>query len=130
MASQSLRASPCYLLCSPYRGTQYPHLSLVGGVCSDHGDKMTQDGLWQELYGAAMLELDPTKLVKRIEAARTAIERRNEELSGSNRNGSAVEERQGMTDALENLRALQRVEFRLWSKPAEVSNQSVDGEAL
>jgi hypothetical protein len=91
---------------------------------------MTQDGLWQELYRAAMLELDPTKLVKKIEAARTAIERRNEELPGSNRNGSAEEERQVMTDALENLRALQRVEFRSWSKPVEVSNQSPDGEAL
>ncbi len=91
---------------------------------------MTKDGLWQESYRAAMLELDPTKLVKRIEAARTAIERRNEELSGISRNGSAVEERQAMTDALENLRALQRVEFRSWSKPAEVSNQSPNGETL
>jgi hypothetical protein len=117
MASQSLRASPVYLRCSPHRGTQYPHLSLGGRVCSNHGDKMTQDGLWLESYRAAMLELDPIKLVKRIEAARTAIERRNEELPGSNRNGSAVEERQVITDALENLRALQRVDFRSWSKP-------------
>lgn len=88
---------------------------------------MTKDGLWQESY-RAVLELDPTKLVKRIEAARAAIQHRTEQLPGSS--GIAEEERQAMTDALENLRALQRVEFRSWSKPAEVSNQSSDAEAL
>ena len=41
---------------------------------------MTKDVLWRELYKAAILELDPVALHKRIEAAHAAIRQRISEL--------------------------------------------------
>ncbi len=61
---------------------------------------------WQEFYRAAMLELDPIKLRQRIEEAHAAIQGYREDPTGS------AEERQEMADALDNLRALLKIEFK------------------
>ena len=90
---------------------------------------MTQDAVWRELYRGAILELNPTKLQERIEAARAAIRRRMERLPRSHNDGTG-EERQAMTDALENLQTLQRVELGSLTKPAAASDESPDGGAL
>ena len=64
---------------------------------------MTENVLWQELYTAAMLELDNTSLQNKIQAA--------EELDNK-RDGGAIAEMQTMDDALRSLQTLQRVESR------------------
>ena len=74
---------------------------------------MTQDVPWRNLYAAAMLELDPSELQRKIQAAYAAIEKRIEELelrSGSDQ--CSREERQAISDALHGLRTLQRIEFK------------------
>lgn len=73
---------------------------------------MTKDVLWRELYKAAILELDPALLNKRIEAAHAAIQWRTAELEND---GNSGEEHRDMVDALNNLRAIQKVESRLSS---------------
>jgi hypothetical protein len=82
---------------------------------------MTSNVSWQELYTAAMLELDRTMLPSRIEAAQAAIRQAMEELVGNHKIGTG-EETQAMADALRNLRTLQRVEFRI-SAPAASQGQ-------
>ncbi len=76
---------------------------------------MTKDVLWRELYKAAILELDPAILHKRIEAAHAAIQQRTAEL-GNSHDGNPGEERREMVDALNNLRAIQKVESRVASE--------------
>jgi hypothetical protein len=83
--------------------------------------KMTQEIAWQELYRTAMLELDTTKLHQGIEAAIAAVSLRMEELAKGD--GSFMEEGQALTDALQNLRTLQRVESRASIKPTVVSSE-------
>ena len=78
--------------------------------------KMNQKTAWQELYRAAMLELDASILEKRIEAAITAILVRRQELE--NGDSGFVNERQSTADALQNLRTLAKVESRVPIKPA------------
>jgi hypothetical protein len=82
---------------------------------------MTNNVSWQELYTAAMLELDPTMLPSRIDVAQAAIRQAMEELTGNHNIGTG-EETQAMADALRNLRTLQRVEFRT-SAPATSQGQ-------
>lgn len=77
---------------------------------------MMENVPWRDLYAAAMLELDPDILRQRIGAARAAMQRRTGELTGSNRSGSSTEERQQIADALENMRTLERVEFKSSSR--------------
>jgi len=63
---------------------------------------------WQELYGAALLEVQPGQLRQRIEDAEKAIYERSEELRQA---GSQVNEEQGaMADALRALRVLAQSE--------------------
>jgi len=71
---------------------------------------MANDFSWQELYKAAMLELDHTLMHSRIEEARTAIRRAREELISKDGN---VEDRQAMTEALRSLQTLQRLEAKI-----------------
>jgi hypothetical protein len=80
---------------------------------------VTTNVSWQELYNAAMLELEHANLRGRIEAAQTAIRQAMEELA-SNRELRTVEETQAMADALHNLQTLQRVELRT---PASATSQ-------
>lgn len=83
---------------------------------------MTTNISWQELYAAAMLELDRANLHARIETAQAAIRQALEELTGNH--PEAGEEMHAMDDALRNLRTLQRVEFRT-STPATSPGQSL-----
>jgi hypothetical protein len=82
---------------------------------------MAENDSWQELYTAAMLELDHGLLQSRIDAAQVAIHRSLEELIASCAVGAA-EELQALSDARSNLQALQRVEFR---KVISYSSQSI-----
>jgi len=71
--------------------------------------------LWEELYAAAMVELDLAKLPGRIEKAQIAIRRALQELRGNpgSDGGAGVwEQTQALIDALRNLRTLQNVEFK------------------
>ncbi|MFZ0309421.1 MAG: hypothetical protein WAL89_14715 [Candidatus Sulfotelmatobacter sp.] len=52
---------------------------------------MTGSTSWQELYTAAMLELDRAALQSRIEAAQAAIQQAMEELAGNRKVGTGEE---------------------------------------
>ncbi len=62
--------------------------------------------IWQEPYSAAMLELDPAKLERKITVAQEAIMKRLEEMK--NDGVMSAEERLALADAQQNLRALLR----------------------
>jgi hypothetical protein len=74
------------------------------------GPPVTTDQSWQELYAAAMLELDLVCLAGRIEAAQAAIRQAMKELAGAPERITA--EMQEMSSALGNLQTLQRVTLR------------------
>jgi hypothetical protein len=63
---------------------------------------------WQERYRAALLEVQPEELGRRIEAAEEAIYQRIEELNQTG--AQSVEEQQAIADALRALRVLARTE--------------------
>ena len=65
---------------------------------------MNRNTGWQELYQAAMLELRPDQLRRRIDDAEEAIQQRIVELKQSA--SSSEEERRAIEDALRGLRAL------------------------
>jgi hypothetical protein len=74
---------------------------------------LTTDAQWRDLYQAAMLELDRTKLQTIIEIASAAMQRRLQELvTKSDPQGDVRQERQEIVDALDGLRSLHRLEFR------------------
>ena len=85
---------------------------------------MTTNRSWQDLYAAAMLELDLARLQGKIEVAQAVIRQAMEDL-GSAREGAA-EEMQAMTSALGNLQTLQRVAFKE-SKSAQLGPSSDRG---
>jgi hypothetical protein len=69
---------------------------------------------WQHDYQAALLELDPETLPKRVQAAETAIFKRLQTISQSSDNQA---ERQAIEDALASLRVLKReIGFPDWEK--------------
>jgi hypothetical protein len=78
---------------------------------------MTARYAWQEPYFAAMLELDPGKVRQRITEAQEAIARRLEEV----RDGGweSDEERNVLSDAQQNLRALIRTLEQSSREPGE-----------
>ena len=61
------------------------------------------DSNWQELYKAALLEIDPTKLVTRIQAAQRAI------VQQESRTDVAKLERCKLADAQSMLKSLSRI---------------------
>lgn len=65
---------------------------------------------WQELYQAAMLELRPDELRRRIDDAEKAIQQRIVELTHND--ASSEEERRAIEDALRGLRALASTECK------------------
>ena len=65
---------------------------------------------WQELYQAAMLELRPDELRRRIDDAEKAIQQRIIELTQND--SSSEEERRAIDDALRGLRALASTECK------------------
>ncbi len=97
----------------------------------DNGVRSTvKEVFWWEQYTAAMLELEPTKLQDKIEAARSAIQQRAEELMGMSCDARSSEERQAMDDALCNLRMLQKLEFKLSNSAAMSENEWAGGAAI
>ena len=71
---------------------------------------MTEAVQWQQLYQAAMLELNPAELHVRIARALQAMREREEQLTQSN--SRSLEERRAIADALHSLATLERVEHR------------------
>ena len=69
---------------------------------------MTMNLSWQELYRAALLEVQPEELRRRIGAAEKAIGQRIEELKQAGSHSS--EEQQAIADALRALRVLAQTE--------------------
>jgi hypothetical protein len=67
---------------------------------------MTADGVWQELYKAAVLKTDDEELHKRIQAAKAAIDARLHELQSDD--GGTPDERRAISDALAVLNVLRR----------------------
>jgi hypothetical protein len=84
--------------------------------------RIVNNDSWQELYAAAMLELDHGLLQSRIDDAQVAIRRSMEELMGTCGVGAA-EEMQALSASLGNLQTLQRVEFR---KPISSGSQDLN----
>jgi hypothetical protein len=85
---------------------------------------MTMDVGWQELYHAALLELRPDELRRRIDEAEKAIQQRMAELS---RNDSrSDEERRAIDDALRGLHVLASTECKppLSTNPGLAQNKA------
>jgi hypothetical protein len=81
---------------------------------------------WRELYKAAMLEIDLSKMQLRIDAAVAAVHVRMEEVAISE--GDSRAEVQEMSDALQNLRSLRKMNDRISSPPvAPKSNSPQEG---
>ncbi len=74
---------------------------------------MNAEYKWYEAYKAAVLETDWTKMDDRIEAAKSSIKLRLNELSMDH--GGTPEERQSLADALNALEVLRR-DADSWSK--------------
>jgi hypothetical protein len=70
---------------------------------------------WQREYRAALMELDPQKMLERVTGAETAIFKRLQTISRSADNHA---ERQAIEDALTGLRVLKRenLGFPDWQK--------------
>ncbi len=87
---------------------------------------MTQDAYWNVMYQAAMLELNPAKLRASIDLARSAMQRRIEELktAGTEHNGNSAE-MQMIMDAQNTLRTLERLEC-----PISHSGNHEDGNLI
>jgi hypothetical protein len=71
---------------------------------------MNMNAGWQELYRAAMLELRPDELRRRIDDAEKAIQQRILELTQND--SSSEEERRAIEDALRGLRDLASTECK------------------
>jgi hypothetical protein len=69
---------------------------------------ITMDLSWQELYRAALLEVQPEQLRQRIDAAEKAIYERSEELRQAD--NPVNQEQAAMADALRALRVLAQSE--------------------
>jgi len=64
---------------------------------------------WRELYQSAMVEIVPAELQNRIDVADKAMHQRVEELTGRD-DIEAIEERRQLSQALQGLRTLRRLE--------------------
>jgi hypothetical protein len=64
---------------------------------------------WWELYQSAMVEIVPAELQNRIDVANKAMNQRVEELA-SRDDIEAIEERRQLSQALQGLRTLRRLE--------------------
>jgi hypothetical protein len=67
---------------------------------------MQADYVWQEVYAAAILETDDTKLANRLHVAKAAIDARLHELQFDH--VGSPEERQAIGDALAGLNVVRR----------------------
>jgi hypothetical protein len=70
-------------------------------------DKVNPSSVWQSLYSDALVELDPIKLLQKIDAAQEAIsDRLNDALHG--RDPIDVDEWRAIEDARHNLQFLKK----------------------
>jgi hypothetical protein len=76
---------------------------------------------WRELYKAAMLEIDLSKMQARINAGVAAVHRRREEIAISEGHGAEVQE---MSDALQNLHSLRTMNDRISGPQVAPKNNS------
>jgi hypothetical protein len=90
------------------RSTAFSECSVKSAAEGRHA--MTMNVEWQELYQAALLELRPDELRRRIDEAEKAIQQRIVELSRND--SSSEEERRAMDDALRGLRVLASTECK------------------
>jgi len=87
---------------------------------------MPQDAHWNVMYKAAMLELNPARLQASIDLARSAMQRRIEELRTVGTLGKENSaEMQMIADALHSLRTLERFEC-----PIPHSGNDADGNSI
>ena len=70
-----------------------------------------QGSSWRELYKAAVLEIDLSKMQSRIDAAVAAVQRRMNEVAISE--SGRLAEAQEMSDALQILRSLRKMDDRI-----------------
>lgn len=92
------------------------------------GTSMTrEESSWWKLYGAAMVETKLGQLPARIEAARMAIAQHMQQCP-TDCADSAEEHRRAMADALANLRALCKIEFKSSSGNEAVKDHEPAGE--
>jgi hypothetical protein len=77
---------------------------------------MTTTPKWHEVYKAALLETDWSKMEQRIQAAEAVIQERKREFDLHH--GGAPEENRAITDAMRSLNAL-RTEAASWSLEKE-----------
>jgi hypothetical protein len=73
--------------------------------------------LWRDMYAAAMLELDRSRIGKRIQEAQAVVQAALDKETAS-RGAGFAEELQALRDAMHNLRTLQRVELSAASPTA------------
>jgi hypothetical protein len=81
-----------------------------------------QGSSWRELYKAAVLEIDLSKMQLRIDAAVAAVQRRVEEVAISE--GESHAEVQEMSDALQILRSLRKMNDRISGPQVMPKNNS------
>jgi hypothetical protein len=87
---------------------------------------MTTNGGWQDLYKAAMLELNSTKLRNQLQLARAAMYQRSEELV-QDCGAFSLGERRAIADALRNLSVLERYELK---SDIEACTQNTNNTAM
>ncbi len=78
---------------------------------------------WLEIYKAALLETDWSKMEERIRAAESALHERKREFSLNH--GGTPEENQAIEDALRSLNVL-RKDVALWSGHSSEANKRLD----
>jgi len=78
--------------------------------------------LWRDPYAAAMLELDHSRIGKRIQEAQAVVQAAIDKETALRGVGCA-EELQALRDAMHNLRTLQRVELSAASPTTTFSMQ-------
>jgi hypothetical protein len=74
-----------------------------------------------------MLEVDQSKLRERIDAAHAALQRRIEELKLAGNDDESSAERHSITEALDSLRMLRKLEAR--PSPGPQGDDTPDGES-
>ncbi len=86
---------------------------------------MTTTPHWHDIYKAALLETDWSRMVERIQAAEAAIQKRKHDFDLNH--GGTPEENQAIADALHSLNVL-RTEVASWSFRKERTSESECGQ--
>jgi len=90
---------------------------------------MASNARWQDLYEAAIVEVNPTELRNKFEVAHAVMRQRIEELQFAP-DARSVDERRRIEDALKNLAVLEKFELKASLPPSRQTSQIVRGEGL